>query len=77
MNCTICGKPVVLVPSAEHRAAKDCTGKTAAYYRSLFTTHADCELKKRREESLPRPLTDLERVQYAGRGINLPNKIII
>lgn len=46
-NCTICGKPIVLVPSAAERAAKDCTGKTAAYYTGLFTEHADCTLAKR------------------------------
>lgn len=47
MNCTICGKPVVLVPSAAERARSDVTGKTAAYYTSLFPTHAACTLAKR------------------------------
>jgi hypothetical protein len=47
MNCTICNKPVVLNPSAEERARKDVTGKSAAYYTSLFTTHADCAIAKR------------------------------
>lgn len=47
MNCTICKKPIVLVPSASERAAKDVTGKTAAYYTSLFTAHPDCILRKR------------------------------
>jgi hypothetical protein len=51
MNCTICGKPIVLIPSAEERARKDVTGKTAAYYTSLFTTHSACELKKRAEDT--------------------------
>lgn len=51
MNCTICGKPIILVPSAKERAAKDVTGKTAAYYTSLFREHADCALKKRGEET--------------------------
>jgi hypothetical protein len=46
-KCTICGTPVVLVPSAEERARKDVTGKSAAYYRSLFTAHASCQLIKR------------------------------
>lgn len=32
----------MLVPSAAERAAKDVTGKTAAYYTSLFTSHSDC-----------------------------------
>lgn len=47
MNCTICRKPIVLIPSAEERAAKDVTGKSAAFYRSLFTAHAQCQLDKR------------------------------
>ena len=41
-NCTICGKPIHLSPSAAERAAKDVTGKSAAYYTGLFTTHAHC-----------------------------------
>ena len=49
MNCTICGKPIILVPSAEERAARDVTGKTADYYRSLFPEHAECTLRWRRE----------------------------
>lgn len=49
MNCTICQQPVILVPSAEERAKKDVTGKTAAYYRGLFTEHAKCTLQKRHE----------------------------
>lgn len=44
-NCTICRKPIVLVPSAAERAAK--YGKTAAYYTDLFTEHASCTLEKR------------------------------
>lgn len=47
MNCTLCGKPVVLVPSAAERAAKDVTGKPASYYTSLFRQHAGCLLAKR------------------------------
>jgi len=52
MNCTICNKPVVLVPSAKARAAKDMTGKSAAYYTKLFPQHAKCILKKRAEEAV-------------------------
>ena len=52
MNCSLCGEPIVLIPSAEERARKDVTGKTPAYYRSLFTSHAACELKKREEDTL-------------------------
>ena len=41
-NCTTCGKPIRLIPSAAERAKKDCTGKTAAYYENLFTQHIEC-----------------------------------
>jgi len=51
MKCTICGKPIVLVPSAEERAKKDVCGGTAQYYRSLFTSHDDCFLAKRAKET--------------------------
>jgi hypothetical protein len=51
-NCTICGKPIILSPSASERAAKDVTGKSSAYYTSLFTTHADCAIAKRSVESV-------------------------
>jgi len=48
MLCKICSKPILLVPSAEERAKKDVTGKSAAYYTSLFTEHSDCTLAKRK-----------------------------
>lgn len=51
MNCTLCNKPIVLVPSAAQRAAKDVTGKSAAYYTSLFTTHSHCALEERAAEA--------------------------
>ncbi len=51
MNCSHCGKPIVLVPSAAERAAKDVTGRPASYYTSLFTAHADCQLKARAEST--------------------------
>jgi hypothetical protein len=47
MNCTICNKPIILVPSAAERARNDVTGKTAAYYTSLFTEHSACAVAKR------------------------------
>lgn len=50
MNCTLCGKPVILSPSAAERAAKDVTGKSAAYYTSLFNTHTSCALDKRDQD---------------------------
>ena len=52
MKCTICKKPIVLVPSAKERAAKDVTGRSATYYVSLFTVHTECALDKREKETL-------------------------
>ncbi len=49
-NCKYCGKPVVLVPSAAERARKDVTGKTAAYYTSLFPYHARCMAEMNRAQ---------------------------
>ena len=57
MNCTICGKPVVLRPSASERAAK--VGGTAAYYTSLFPNHADCEIAQRHKPVKPTPIKDM------------------
>lgn len=51
MNCSICQKPITLSPSAAERAAKDVTGKSAAYYTSLFRTHTTCELEKRARDT--------------------------
>lgn len=45
MNCTHCGKPIYLVPSAKERAAK-FGGKPSDYTR-LFTMHTVCVLEKR------------------------------
>lgn len=49
MKCSICGKPVVLVPSAAERAKKN--GGTAKEYEALFPMHADCLIKKREAET--------------------------
>jgi hypothetical protein len=51
MNCTHCAKPIVLVPSAAERAAKDVAGHPASYYTSLFTMHAECQLELRRKST--------------------------
>lgn len=48
MNCAVCARPIVLVPSAAERAAKH--GKTPALYTGLFTEHTDCTLKKRADD---------------------------
>lgn len=47
MNCTICHKRIVLVPSATERAQKDTSGRPASYYTALFTEHAACALQGR------------------------------
>jgi hypothetical protein len=44
MNCLHCYKPIVLIPSAAERAAKDVTGKTAECYTKLFQYHTECTL---------------------------------
>lgn len=49
MNCTHCNKPIILVPSAAERAAKDLSGRPASYYAGLFKEHSECALKARRE----------------------------
>jgi len=50
MNCTICKKPVVLVPSAAERAAK--FGGKPSDYTKLFTAHGECVVDKRSAESV-------------------------
>jgi hypothetical protein len=49
MNCTICGKPVKLEPSAVRRAL--VYGGTPASYERMFTEHTDCALAKRDQET--------------------------
>ena len=51
MNCTICGQPVVLIPSARARARK-YGDQPAKYYTSLFREHADCVINKRNADTL-------------------------
>jgi hypothetical protein len=50
-NCIHCKKPIILVPSAEERAAKDISGRPASFYRNLFTEHSECALEKRKAET--------------------------
>ena len=45
MNCRICNKAIVLVPSARERAAK--FGGTPEFYTRLFTTHGSCQVAQR------------------------------
>jgi len=54
-KCSICGKPIVLVPSATARAHKlNCA---VSEIDACFTTHSACLVAKRNAES-----TDLMRV---------------
>lgn len=48
MNCSICNKPVILIPSANERAKK-YGGKPSDYTR-LFSDHAECILDKRKKK---------------------------
>lgn len=50
-NCIHCKKPIILVPSAEERAAKDISGLPASFYRNHFTEHTECALAKRKAET--------------------------
>ncbi len=50
MNCKICGKPIVLIPSANERAKK--FGGSPSDYINMFDTHADCLIAKRSNESV-------------------------
>jgi hypothetical protein len=50
MNCTICNKPIVLVPSASERAKK--YGGKPSDYTKLFTTHSDCLIAKREQDAI-------------------------
>ena len=49
MNCTICNRPIVLVPSATERAAK--YGGTLTFYTHLFTTHSECLVRERSKQA--------------------------
>ena len=49
MNCTICGRPIRLIPSAQERAKK-FGGQPSDYIR-LFTTHSVCAVAKRRNDT--------------------------
>lgn len=50
MKCTICGKPILLFPSAAERARK-YGGKPSDYIK-LFTEHGACVVAKREAETL-------------------------
>lgn len=42
MKCIYCGRPIVLVPSAEERARK--SGGKPSDYTKLFTAHTECQV---------------------------------
>lgn len=50
MDCTICHKPVILVPSA--RAKARATGQPASYFTRLNREHTECAIAKRDDETL-------------------------
>jgi hypothetical protein len=64
MNCKICNKPITLQPSAAERAKK--YGGKPSDYTKLFTTHAECAVAKREQETL-----SLMRKINAGGGIEV------
>ena len=47
-KCRICGKDIVLVPSAKQRSIS--TGQPESYFLNLFTTHSECFLEKRKQD---------------------------
>jgi len=50
MNCTLCGKPIVLRPSARERAAK--YGGKPSDYTKFFAVHGDCQVAKQEAKTL-------------------------
>ena len=50
MNCTICNKPIVLIPSAAERARKN--GGKPSDYTAMFTEHSACTVAKREAETI-------------------------
>lgn len=66
MNCSICGKLVVLSPSAADRA-KNC-GEAALFFIRLFTAHTQCQLDKRNRETLELMRRTREQIETIPRG---------
>lgn len=48
-NCTICGHPITLIPSAAERSRK-YGDHPPSYYTNLFTEHSNCTLRKRKAD---------------------------
>jgi len=49
MKCTICKQEIILIPSAAERAKK--FGGKPSDYTKLFTSHSECFLKKREDDT--------------------------
>lgn len=49
MNCTICNKPIILIPSAAERARKN--GGKPSDYTAMFTEHSACTVAKRNADT--------------------------
>lgn len=49
-NCTICGKRIVLIPSAKERTEKH--GGKPSDYTKMFTEHTACTLSKREQDTV-------------------------
>ena len=50
MNCSICGKKIILVPSAKERAKR--YGGKPSDYTKLFTEHHECLIQKREQDTI-------------------------
>ena len=50
MNCSICGKKIILVPSAKERAKR--YGGKPSDYSKLFTEHSECLIQKREKDTI-------------------------
>ena len=50
MNCSICGRKIVLVPSAKERAKR--YGGKPSDYSKLFTEHSECLIQKREKDTI-------------------------
>lgn len=50
MNCSICGKKIILVPSAKERAKR--YGGKPRDYTKLFTEHHECLIQKREQDTI-------------------------
>lgn len=49
MNCSICSHPILLTPSAAHRARQ--FGGVPSDYIKIFTEHATCVIAKRAQDT--------------------------